>query len=205
VIAVVDYGMGNLRSVQRALQHVGAEAELTADPDAVHRAQKVVVPGVGAFKDTMDNLARGGLAEVIRGGIAAGKPFLGICLGLQILFDESEEDGLHPGLGIVPGRVVRFEQSAADGRRVKVPHIGWNQLILRPDVPLLRGVPEEAYVYFDHSYYVAPSDASVIAAETEYGIRFTSAIWRDNVYGTQFHPEKSQAVGLTMLENFAAL
>lgn len=205
MIAVVDYGMGNLRSVERALSFVGAQAVLTAEPETVRRAEKVVVPGVGAFQDAMSNLTSTGLVEIIRDGIAAGKPFLGICLGLQMLFDESEEDGLHKGLGIVPGRVVRFDGRTPDGQKLKVPHIGWNQLLPRGACPLLSGMPEGAFFYFDHSYYVRPDDRSVIAGETDYGIRFTSVIWRQNVYGTQFHPEKSQAIGLTILKNFAAL
>lgn len=205
MIAVVDYGMGNLRSVERALRHVGADAVLTSQSDAVERADKVVVPGVGAFADAMNNIEQGGLKDVIVSGIRAGKPFLGICLGLQILFDMSEEGGSVCGLGVVAGRVVRFAKTTPDGGRLKVPHIGWNQVKIRQPSPLLREVPDEAFFYFDHSYYVEPEDSAVVAAETEYGSSFTSVLWRKNVHGTQFHPEKSQAVGLTVLRNFAAL
>ena len=205
MIAVVDYGMGNLRSVQKALEHVGADAVLATDVETVSRAEKVVVPGVGAFKDAMAGLTQAGLVEVIKESVEAGKPFLGICLGLQVLFDESTEDGLCKGLGIVQGRVVKFGTTAPDGSKLKVPQIGWNQLFGKGDVPLLRGVADGSYVYFDHSYYVVPTDPEVTAGETEYGIRFTSIIWKENVFGTQFHPEKSQEVGLRMLKNFADL
>ena len=205
MIAVVDYGMGNLRSVERALRHVGANAVLTSQPDTVASAEKVVVPGVGAFADAMSNIESCGLKDAILQGIRAGKPYLGICLGLQILFEVSEEGGSVHGLGVVSGRVVRFAKTASDGTRLKVPHIGWNQVKMRRPSPLLQGVPDEAFFYFDHSYYVQPENLAVVAGETDYGGPFTSVLWQENVHGTQFHPEKSQAAGLTILRNFATL
>jgi glutamine amidotransferase len=202
-IVIIDYGMGNLRSVQKAFEQVGCQAVVTADPTMVARAEKLVLPGVGAFRDCMRNLTEGGFVAPIRAHIATGKPFLGICLGLQLLFAESEEFGRHPGLGIIPGKVVRFPDGAqAGGEVLKVPHMGWNQIRIRRPAPLYHGVPDGTFVYFVHSYYVVPDDPAVIATETGYGQSFCSSIWRDNVMATQFHPEKSQAVGLQMLKNF---
>jgi glutamine amidotransferase len=202
-IAVVDYDMGNLRSVQKALERVGASATITRDPDVIAGAAGAILPGVGAFGMCMENLRRYGLVEPVRAFVASGRPFLGICVGMQILFDESDEFGTVPGLGILPGRVRRF---AADpeGRR-KVPQMGWNTIDVCRRAPHLAGIPEHAYVYFVHSYYAEPADASVIATTTEYGHPFASAVWRDNLFATQFHPEKSQAVGLRLLANFASL
>jgi len=205
-IVIIDYGMGNLRSVQKAFEQVGCQAVVTADPAVAARAEKLVLPGVGAFRDCMRNLTEGGFVAPIRAHIAAGKPFLGICLGLQLLFAESEEFGRHPGLGIIPGKVVRFPDGAQEGGEVlKVPHMGWNRISIRRPAPLYRGIPDGSFVYFVHSYYVVPEDPAVIATETGYGQPFCSSIWRDNVMATQFHPEKSQAVGLQMLKNFGEM
>jgi len=200
-IAIIDYGMGNLRSVQKALERVGAEAVITRDRGRIEAAAGVVLPGVGAFGACMGNLRAYGLEEPIKRVVAAGTPFLGICLGLQLLFEESEEFGPVRGLGILPGRVVRFRVDAA----LKIPHMGWNQIRKTRDVPHLAGIDDGVFVYFVHSYYVAPADPGLTATTTEYGLSFTSAIARDNVFACQYHPEKSQAVGLTILRNFAGL
>lgn len=199
MIAIIDYEMGNLRSVQKGFAKVGHEALIARDADTLARADKIVLPGVGAFGDAMRELKARDLIEPIRAAVAAGKPFLGICLGLQLLFDAGYEGGRHEGLGIVPGEVRRFELRG----EYKVPHMGWNQLEVRRAPPILTGLSSGTYCYFVHSYYVVPSDAGVIAAETDYGGRFCSMIWRDNITATQFHPEKSQADGLRMLKNFA--
>lgn len=200
-IAIVDYGMGNLRSVQKGIERVGFPAEVTRVPERIVAAAGVVLPGVGAFGACMDNLRAYGLIEPVRQAILRGTPFLGICLGMQLLFDESDEFGPVRGLGVFPGRVVRF----AENRTLKVPHMGWNQIRKRQDTPHLRGIDDGAFVYFVHSYYVVPADASLTATSTEYGVEFTSAIARDNVFATQYHPEKSQAVGLKILENFGRI
>ena len=202
-IAVIDYEMGNLRSVQKALERVGADAVITRDPDVIMGASAAVLPGVGAFGACMDNLRRHGLVEPVKIFVASGRPFLGICVGMQILFDESEEFGRVPGLGILPGKIVRF---AADpeGKR-KVPQMGWNALAIQKRAPHLAGIRDGAQVYFVHSYYPVPADRAVIATTTDYGVTFASSVWSDNVFATQFHPEKSQAVGLKILANFAAL
>lgn len=200
-IAIIDYGMGNLRSVQKAFEKIGHSALITNEPDRLAAADKVVLPGVGAFADAMAELQRRDLVPAVRDAIEAGKPFLGICLGLQLLFDVSYEDGEHAGLGIIPGQVVRFDVPP----EYKVPHMGWNQIRPRGQVPLLAGLPSEPYVYFVHSYYVVPQSPEVVATETDYPTPFTSMIHRDNLFATQFHPEKSQADGLRMLRNFAEL
>jgi glutamine amidotransferase len=206
MITIIDYGMGNLRSVQKGFEKVGFSAEVTADPRVVEQADRLVLPGVGAFKDCMDNLRQGDFIDAIHGHIASGRPFLGICLGLQLLFSASEEFGCHQGLGIIPGRVRRFaDDMQVAGERLKVPHMGWNQVAIERPSPLLRGVGDGSAVYFVHSYYVDPDDESVIATTTDYGQRFCSSIWRDNVMATQFHPEKSQQVGLHILKNFGEL
>ena len=198
-IIIVDYGMANLRSVQKAFEKLGHSAQITGDPNLVSEADKLILPGVGAFRDAIAKLNETGLAEPICDHIRAGKPFLGICLGLQLLFTKSYEDGEFAGLDLIPGEVVRFQTLPG----LKVPHMGWNQLRIKRRAPTLRDVPDGSSVYFVHSYYVVPKDASVIAAETDYPTPFTSAIWRDNIFATQFHPEKSQAVGLSMLKGFA--
>ncbi|MEN6407683.1 MAG: imidazole glycerol phosphate synthase subunit HisH [Thermoguttaceae bacterium] len=201
MIAIIDYGMGNLRSVQKGFEKVGHQAVVTSDPAQVAAADRVVLPGVGAFQDAIAELRRLKLDRVVRETVDSGKPFLGICLGLQLLFDVSYENGRHEGLGIVPGEVVRFELP----HEFTVPHMGWNQLTIRRPTPILAGLNDGVYVYFVHSYYVVPKEANVIATETDYGGPFCSMVWRDNVFATQFHPEKSQSDGLRILKNFAEL
>lgn len=201
-VTIVDYQMGNLRSVQKALEHLGARAVISNDPLEILAAERLILPGVGAFGDAMRELQARHLVEPIVDFIRSGKPFLGICLGLQLLFDESEEGGLHRGLGVVPGRVVRFDLP----REYKVPHMGWNRVRAeQPGVPLLNGVSENPYFYFVHSYFVRPDDASLCWLSCDYGGPFCAAIARDNVFATQFHPEKSQANGLQLLKNFSQL
>jgi len=201
MIAIIDYQMGNLRSVQKGFERVGFEAEITSDPQRLAAAEKVVLPGVGAFGDAMAELRARGLVEPIRELIAAGKPFLGICLGLQLLFDVGYEGGEHAGLGVLRGKVVRFDLPPG----FKVPHMGWNQgRFVRP-APVLDGLQDGTHFYFVHSYYVVPEDSSLMAIETTYGHPFCAMIWRDNLFATQFHPEKSQADGLRLLRNFAKL
>ncbi len=199
MIAIVDYGMGNLRSVQKAFARLGHQAAITSDPDQVAAAQKVVLPGVGAFADAMHNLRQAALVEPLLEAIRQEKPFLGICLGLQLLFQESYEDGRHQGLGVLPGKVVRFQLPP----EYKVPHMGWNQLRIRRRAAMLQGVEEGTYVYFVHSYYVVPEDEQVVATTTDYGLEFVSMVARGRLQATQFHPEKSQQVGLAMLDRFA--
>lgn len=201
MIAIIDYGMGNLRSVQKGFEKTGHAALVTSDAAEIKAAQRVVLPGVGAFGDAMQELHRRQLIEPIREAISAGKPFLGICLGLQLLFETGLEGGRHEGLGVLPGEVVRFDLPSD----YKVPHMGWNQLEMVRPAPILQGLAGGTHVYFVHSYYVVPRDRQVIAAETHYGAPFTSIVWRDNLFATQFHPEKSQSDGLRMLKNFAEL
>ena len=201
MITIIDYGMGNLRSVQKGFERVGHEAALSNDPAEVAAASKVVLPGVGAFEDAMLELERRNLIEPVLEAIGSGKPFLGICLGLQLLFDVSYEHGEHRGLGVLPGEVVRFDLPP----EYSVPHMGWNQVSIPRRPPILEGIDEGTYFYFVHSYYVVPQDRDVIAAETDYGGDFCSMIWRDNLFATQFHPEKSQKDGLRVLKNFAEL
>jgi glutamine amidotransferase len=200
-LLIVDYGMANLRSVQKAFEKVGFAAAITDDPSRVGEADKLVLPGVGAFRDAIARLRESGLAEPILDHVRAGRPFLGICLGLQLLFTKSYEDGEHEGLNLFPGEVVRFPDVAG----LKVPHMGWNQLRIRRPAPLFKDVPDGSAVYFVHSYYAAPQRAGLVATETDYPEPFASAVWHENVYATQFHPEKSQRVGLMMLRNFGAL
>jgi glutamine amidotransferase len=199
MIVIVDYGVGNLRSVQKGLERVGATAVVSDDPAALDAAQGVILPGVGAFGDGMDNLVARRLVEPVLHQVETGKPLLGICLGMQLLFEESEEMGRHRGLGLLPGRVVRFP----DGD-LKIPHIGWNQL-LDSRGRLLQGIQDGAYAYFVHSYYALPEDAADVLARTEYGFEFASVVGRGRIFGAQFHPEKSQEVGLQLLANFARL
>jgi len=205
VIAVVDYGAGNLGSVHKALRFIGAPVEVSRDPERVARADALVLPGVGAFHRCMSGLAEAGLTGPVRAFIASGRPFLGICVGLQMLFAESEEHGAEPGLGVLPGRVVRFRFEGAAGEGLKVPHIGWNTLRFPRPGALFRGVPEGARAYFVHSYYPVPEEPDVTTAETEYGRPFCCAVERGSVHATQFHPEKSGEVGLQILRNFVAL
>jgi glutamine amidotransferase len=214
IIAVVDYHMGNLRSVQKGLEKVGFQAVITSSPQKILDAQAVVLPGVGAFRDCMRNLERLGLIESILQSIRKGKPFLGICLGTQVLFSESEEFGVHPGLGIIQGKVKRFPdgmttftQSKSDGSliRLKVPHMGWNTVRLKKDSPLLRGIEDNAHFYFVHSYYVDPEEKDWVVATSTYGIEFASIVGKDHIFACQFHPEKSQGLGLSVLKNFGDL
>lgn len=201
-IGIIDYGMGNLRNVQKAFEHIGMPAHISASPRSLSVADGVVLPGVGAFGDAMRNLHAADLVALVRERVAAGVPFLGICLGMQLLFESSNEMGQHEGLGVLAGQVVRF---AGD---LKVPHIGWNQLDVAPDRahdPILGGIPDHSYAYFVHSYYVVPAQPSCILTTTSYGIDFVSMVGSDNVYGAQFHPEKSQEVGLRLLRNFACI
>lgn len=201
MIQIVDYGMGNLRSVQKAFEKLGHQAAICTHPADLAAAERVVLPGVGAFRDAIAQLRKQGFVEPLTDYIGSGRPFLGICLGLQLLFDVSYEDGEYPGLGIIPGQVVRF--ASAPG--LKIPHMGWNSLdVLRPN-PLLNGIETGAHVYFVHSYYVVPHDEHVIAATTTHGGPFVSMIARGSLFATQFHPEKSQHVGLQLLRNFATL
>ena len=201
MIRIVDYGMGNLRSVQKAFEKLGTEAVVVTKPADVAGAEKLVLPGVGAFRDAIAELKKQRLVEPVVEHLAAGKPFLGICLGLQLLFDVSYEDGEWEGLGVLRGKVVRFPE----GPGFKVPHMGWNTLDPTRQNPLLAGIPGDAYFYFVHSYYVVPEEKSVVAASTDYASVFTSMVARGNLFATQFHPEKSQRVGLKLLSNFAAL
>ncbi len=199
MIAIIDYQMGNLRSVQKAFERVGHPAVVTSDPADLERADRVVLPGVGAFEDAIAELRRRELVEPIRQAIDSGKPFLGVCLGLQLLFEVSYEGGRHEGLGVLPGEVVRFDLP----HDYKVPHMGWNQARIVRRAPALAGIEDGAHFYFVHSYYVVPREPDVIAIEVEYGRNFCAAVWRDNLFATQFHPEKSQADGLRLLKNFA--
>lgn len=197
MIAVIDYGAGNLHSITKALERQGLEVRVTESPRTLDAAEALIVPGDGAFGPASARLRELGFAERIRGYVRSGRPFLGVCLGMQLLFDESEEDGVHGGLGLLPGRVVRLPGG------VKVPHMGWNQLrILRPS-PLLDGIATGAYVYFVHSYHAVPRDPALVAATAEYGGSVAAVVGRDNLWATQFHPEKSGEVGLQMLANFA--
>lgn len=206
MIAIVDYGMGNLHSVAKALAHVGGEATVTLDVSEIARADKIILPGVGAFADAMRALREKRMVGALKEGIAAGKPFLGICLGMQLLMSVSYEDGEYEGLGVIEGEVKRFDFAGqTDNELLKIPHIGWNSLEWDKDVPLFKGLTSGSYVYFVHSYYVAPQDEAVIATTTNYGISFVSSLWKENVFGVQYHPEKSQRVGLTMLKNFSEL
>lgn len=200
MIAIIDYGMGNLRSVQKAVERVGFSALLVERPEDLEGAQKIILPGVGAFKDAMQGLNERGLVEPLLRHIKEAKPYLGICLGLQLLFSQGMEDGVHKGLDIIPGKVVRFPQD-----HLKIPHIGWNQVSFCKDIPIARNLPQQAYMYFVHSYYVSPEDPDVVAATTDYGIEFPSIVWKDNIFATQFHPEKSQARGLALLKNFLSI
>ncbi|MFN3190163.1 MAG: imidazole glycerol phosphate synthase subunit HisH [Aureliella sp.] len=201
-IVIVDYQMGNLRSVQKALEHVGHDAVVSGDPERVRAADKVILPGVGGFGDAIRELRDRELAGPITEFVATGKPFLGICLGLQMLFDVGLEGGEHEGLGIIPGRVERFPAMGD----LKVPHMGWNQTSeAQSECPLLAGISPEAYFYFVHSYYVLPANSSDSWLSCDYGQTFCAAVWRDNIFATQFHPEKSQGDGLKMLKNFAEL
>lgn len=203
VIALIDYGSGNLRSVHKALLQAGAEVRIARQPEELADARAVVLPGVGAFDDCIQALAKQALLEASRRFIESGRPFLGICVGYQALFEKSEEfNSCAAGLGVFRGKVVRF--AAQDG--LKIPQIGWNQLeMVKPECPLFRGIPGGSYVYFVHSFFPRPADPAIVATRTTYGESFASSVWRDNVFATQFHPEKSQKVGLQLLRNFVEL
>ncbi|MDO9309665.1 MAG: imidazole glycerol phosphate synthase subunit HisH [Deltaproteobacteria bacterium] len=206
MIAIIDYGMGNLRSVQKGFEKIGAEAVVTSDPLVILEADRVVLPGVGAFRDCMRNLEQGGFVEPLLKVIAGGRPFLGICVGMQLLFTDSVEFGLYSGLDVIPGHVLRFPDNMSNsGERLPVPQMGWNQLSFKNRPATFEGIEEGSNVYFVHSYYVKPDDDAVVATTTDYGIEFCSSIWKDNIIATQFHPEKSQEIGLRILKNFAEL
>jgi glutamine amidotransferase len=201
-IAIIDYQMGNLRSVQKGFEKVGHAATITSNPADLARADKVVLPGVGAFGDCIAELRRRDLVGPIKDAIASGKPFLGICLGMQVLFDVGYENGEYEGLGVLPGKVVRFQNLPSD---LKVPHMGWNRGRFLGRPPALAGLADGTFFYFVHSYYCVPEDRTVVAIECEYGHPFCAAVWKENLFATQFHPEKSQADGLAILKNFAEL
>lgn len=201
MITIVDYQMGNLRSVQKAVQRVGGDAVITSDANEIANAQQLILPGVGAFGDAMSEINRRDLAGPIRDFVATGRPFLGICLGLQLLFEEGYEHGTHRGLGILPGEVVRFDLPP----EFKVPHMGWNTVTKTAESPLLEDLADETHFYFVHSYYVRPADPSVMSLSCNYGHDFCAMVTRDNLFATQFHPEKSQANGLNLLRCFNEL
>lgn len=206
MIAIVDYGMGNLRSVEKAFQAVGHSTILTSDPEVVAKAPRIVLPGVGAFGQAMERLRRTGLADAVVSCIEEGKPFLGICLGMQLLLTESEEMGRFSGLGIVPGRVLGFPHPATgmpEMQGLKVPHMGWNELDVRLPAPPLEGFPKGGMVYFVHSFYAVPEDEGVVTAVSRHGIQFCAAIWQRNIFAVQFHPEKSGRLGLDIIRRFA--
>ncbi len=226
MIAIIDYGMGNLRSVEKAFEKVGFDTVVTDKPEIIENADKIVLPGVGAFKDAIDGLQERDLIEPIRSHIQQNKLFLGICLGLHLLFTRSHEDGVHEGLDIVSGEVVRFktdslnmnntdlQKEAAEtfkepfhvnNQKLKIPHMGWNTIRAKKEVPVLKGLPADPYMYFVHSYFVVPDRDDVVATETDYGVGFVSMISIDNVFAMQFHPEKSQHYGLMILRNFGEL
>jgi glutamine amidotransferase len=198
MVAIIDYKMNNLRSVQKAFEHSGTNAVISSDPEILRKADKLVLPGVGAFGKSMETIRAGGFDRIILDHAAAGKPLLGICLGMHLFFTRSEEFGIHEGLNILGGSVVRFPQT------LKVPHIGWNQIKQRRSSPIVKDVKDSAYVYFVHSYYSVPSD-DIVVTSTDYGIEFPSIVQSKNIFGIQFHPEKSQSAGLIILNNFASL
>ena len=203
MIAVVDYGMGNLQSVHKALEKVGYTARVTSAPQQIRDASAIVLPGVGAFKDCILNLEKLNLIEPILQSVRIGKPFFGICLGLQVLFTESDEFGKTPGLDLIKGRVVHFSRDNSSwDTRLKIPHMGWNALSFKKTIPIFKNIEKGSFFYFVHSYYVVPDEEAVIATTTSYGTDFTSSIQKDNIFACQFHPEKSQQVGLQMLKNF---
>jgi glutamine amidotransferase len=199
VIAIVDYGMGNLRSVEKACEHIGLAVQVTDKPSDLAAADAVIMPGVGAFKDSMDALVATGMAEAVRESVRAGTPYLGICLGLQLLGDVGEEDGQWAGLGLMHGRCVRLPDT------VKVPHMGWNQVRYAKESRLFRGIPEDSEFYFVHSYYLAPDDVGAVSGLVEYGGEICCAVQEANLFAVQFHPEKSSEVGLRLLGNFGAI
>ena len=200
MIAIVNYGLGNLHSVRKAVEFVGGDARVIHDAGDLRKASKIILPGVGAFKDGMQGLANQNFDQALLDAVRSGVPLLGICLGMQLLFERSEEAGDHKGLGLISGRVLFFKQPG-----VKVPQIGWNQIEIQKETPLFEGLESGTYMYFNHSYYCQPNEAHVVLSRTHYGISFVSAVARGNVFGVQFHPEKSQKMGLKILENFVRL
>jgi glutamine amidotransferase len=201
-VVIVDYGAGNLRSVARAIEHAGYTADVSEDPHALDDADAVVVPGVGVAADTMRNLDSRGFAEPLRDYIRADRPFLGVCMGYQVLFTATDEGGDHPCLGLVDGRVRKLPSTNGGGTALKIPHMGWNQVAQSGDHPAFAGIPDGSYFYFVHSYAPEPDDDSVVIGRTDYGVTFASAIARNNLVATQFHPEKSGAAGLRLYKNF---
>lgn len=201
MIAIIDYGAGNLQSVKKAFDFIGAESVITDNPETINACDKILLPGVGSFGDAMDSMNKNGLVETVKQNALSGKPFLGICLGLQLLFEESEESPGVKGLGVFKGKIKKFSQDMG----LKIPHIGWNSLEIKQKDTLFKGIPENSYVYFVHSYYLHAEDENEIATVTNYGIDFHSAVGKDNIFATQFHPEKSGDVGLQILRNFASM
>lgn len=201
MIAIIDYGAGNLQSVKKAFDFIGAESVITDNPETINACDKILLPGVGSFGDAMDSMNKKGLVETVKQNALSGKPFLGICLGLQLLFEESEESPGVKGLGIFKGKIKKFSSQMG----LKIPHIGWNSLEIKQKDTLFKGIPENSYVYFVHSYYLHAEDENEIATVTNYGIDFHSAVGKDNIFATQFHPEKSGDVGLQILRNFASM
>lgn len=201
MIAIIDYGAGNLQSVKKAFDFIGAESVITDNPEVINACDRILLPGVGSFGDAMDSMAKNGLVETVKQNALSGKPFLGICLGLQLLFEESEESPGVKGLGIFKGKIKKFSSDMG----LKIPHIGWNSLSIKQDDTLFKGIPENSYVYFVHSYYLHAEDEKDIACVTNYGIDFHSAVGKNNIFATQFHPEKSGDVGLQILRNFASM
>jgi glutamine amidotransferase len=200
MIAIIDYNVGNLHNLKNALDYQGIPNAIVTTAEEVARAERIILPGVGAFRPAMEHLRQAGMVAIVKERVAAGVPFLGVCIGMQLLFDESEEDGLHQGLGLIAGRVVRF-----GGKGLKVPQIGWNQVAFKRPDPLLEGVADGSYFYFVHSYYAAPRHEGDVLGWADYGESFPAIVRRGNVWGAQFHPEKSQNAGLRLLKNFSAL
>jgi len=199
MITIVDFGAGNLRSVQKAFELFSKDVRVTSDPKAIPSSDRLVLPGVGAFGDCMKNIESLKLKEPILKFIATGRPFLGICVGMQLLSTQSEEKGMHAGMNVIPGKVIKFPDTE------KVPQIGWNQVAFQHQIPLFKGIPEDTYFYFVHSYYVAPDSAADVAGLTEYGLPYASVTARNMVFGVQFHPEKSQKAGLKIIDNFCKI
>lgn len=200
-IVIVDYGMGNLGSVEKALKKVGCRVRVSDVPSSIEKAKGIILPGVGSFKDCMRGLEKHNLIEPLLKFIHSGGPFLGICLGMQILFSESEEFGHSRGLDVLKGKVVRFPVNS----QFKIPHMGWNRIRIRRMAPLLKGIPDGSYFYFVHSFYVVPEDENIIATSTQYGLEFASSVWKNNIFACQFHPEKSQSLGLSILKRFGEI
>jgi len=207
MITIIDYEMGNLRSVEKAFEMLGYAARVSNNPEDLLTTDKIVLPGVGAFRDCINNLRAGGFVEPLLQHVESGKPLLGICVGMQMLFDESEEFGRHQGLGLVPGKVVRFPTDMTEGgERLKVPHMGWNNIQIQKPSPIFKDTADGSFVYFVHSYYCAADNPSDVAATCRYGeVEFCASVWRDNLMATQFHPEKSQAVGLDIFDQFGRI